>query len=121
MKKWKPKFFENSRLPVWLSTIVPIEVHAFSFGPFVWCRGVLDEPTKRHETIHFQQQLEMGFILQWVLYAMFYVYGYIKHRSGIKAYVMSPFEQEAYEFDDVEGYLSTRPRWAWVKYVGKSS
>ena len=121
MKSVKPLFFENSWFPKLLSKVSPIDVWAVSIGPFVWCRGVLDEPTKRHETIHFQQQLEMGFILQWALYAMFYVYGYIKHRSGIKAYVMSPFEQEAYEFDDVEGYLSTRPRWAWVKYVGKSS
>jgi len=55
------------------------------------------------------------------LYAAFYVYGYIKHRSGFEAYMMSPFEREAYDNDEVEGYLSVRPRWAWAKYVGKSS
>ena len=121
MKEWKPKFFENSRLPVWLSKIVPIEVHAFSFGPFVWCRTEMNGRTKQHETIHFQQQLEMGFIFRWILYAAFYVYGYIKHHSGFEAYMMSPFEREAYDNDEVEGYLSVRPRWAWAKYVGKSS
>ena len=43
MKNLKPIFIENSKLPVWLSKIAPIDVWAFSAGPFVVCRGKLSE------------------------------------------------------------------------------
>ena len=35
---------------------------AFSFAFWVFCRGELSEKTRRHEAIHYQQQLEMLFI-----------------------------------------------------------
>jgi hypothetical protein len=120
LKKLKPKFLENSRFPVWLSYIVPIEVHAVSIGPFVWCRSELSESTKRHETIHFQQQLELGFVFQWLLYGAFYLYGYAKHKAGSEAYMSIPFEKEAYANADVEGYLANRPRYAWLKHIRTS-
>ena len=71
MKNLKPIFIENSKLPYWLSKIAPIDVWAFSAGPFVVCRGELSEKTTTHETIHFFQQLEMLFIFQWILYVYF--------------------------------------------------
>ena len=46
MKNLKPIFIENSKLPVWLSKIAPIDVWAFSAGPFVVCRGELSEKTR---------------------------------------------------------------------------
>ena len=67
MKKWKPLMFENSKIPVWLSKIAPIEIWALSFFIFVFCRAKLNDVTKRHEIIHFQQQLELAFVGQWIL------------------------------------------------------
>ena len=55
IKNWKPKFIENSKIPVWLSKLAPIDIWAISFGVWVWCRGELSKTTRRHETIHFQQ------------------------------------------------------------------
>ena len=66
MKNWKPIFIENNRLPIWLSKIAPIEIGAITLGFVVICRGVMDEETRIHETIHFQQFLEtlfVGFLL----------------------------------------------------------
>ena len=117
MKNLKPIFIENSKLPVWLSKIAPIDVWAFSAGPFVVCRGELSEKTKTHETIHFLQQLEMLFVLQWILYGLFYVIGRFTKGSWKAAYYGNPFEVEAYANDLDPDYLQERKFWAWTGYV----
>ena len=117
MKKLKPIFIENSKLPVWLSKIAPIDVWAFSAGPFVVCRGELSEKTRTHETIHFVQQLEMLFALQWILYGLFYVIGRFTKGSWKAAYYGNPFEVEAYANDLDSDYLQERKFWAWTGYV----
>ncbi len=119
LKSLKPIIIENSRVPIWLSKITPINVWANSFGIWVWCRGKLSERTKRHECIHFQQQLELGFFLHWILYAWYYLKGYLRHSGddrGRKAYYSIPFEKEAYDCQDEEDYLEKRKRYAWIKY-----
>lgn len=118
MKDWKPIFIENSKVPVWLSYVAPIDIWAISFGWFVWCKGTMSEVTKRHETIHFQQQLELLFALQWILYALSWLHGLWKYRNPAVAYRENVFEREAYMFDVKEGYLKTRPRYAWIKRLG---
>ena len=117
MKNWKPKFIENSRVPVWLSKLAPIEIEAISFGPFVWSRGVMNKTLRRHETIHFQQQLELLFAFQWILYGLFWLGGFIKYRDAKKAYYQNPFEQEAYENERKTTYLKKRKFCAWRKYA----
>ena len=104
-KLWKPFMFENSKIPVFLSKLAPIEIWAISFGPGVWCRGVMTPETKRHETIHFQQQLELLFVGQWVLYGIFYIHNWLKYRNGKIAYRQNPFEVEAYYGGHLIGYL----------------
>ena len=117
MKNLKPIFIENSKLPYWLSKIAPIDVWAFSAGPFVVCRGQLSEKTITHETIHFFQQLEMLFVFQWILYGLFYVIGRFTKGSWKAAYYGNPFEVEAYANDLDPDYLEERKFWAWVKHV----
>ena len=119
LKTLKPFFIENSKIPVFLSNFAPINIFAISFGIWVWCKGIMPERTRRHETIHFQQQLEMLFLGQWILYVLFYLVGLIRYRSGEVAYRENPFEREAYENDDDELYLQGRPRYNWVRYILK--
>ena len=116
MKNWKPLFFENSKIPVWLSKIAPINIFALSFSFFVWCRAEMPERTKRHETIHYQQQLEMLMFFQWIMYGVFWLWGFVKYRDGKKAYYQCPFEQEAYANDTDVNYLENRKRFAWLQY-----
>ncbi len=113
-----PIIIENSRLPRWLSKISPIEVEAFSFGPFVVSRGEITDRVKRHETIHYRQQLELLFVFQWILYLLFYVLGRIRYGDWTSAYYKNPFELEAYEYDTKEDYLENRKLWSWAKYLG---
>tara|TARA_Y100001938_G_C7749364_1_gene263156 strand:- start:47 stop:424 length:378 start_codon:yes stop_codon:yes gene_type:complete len=117
MKKLKPVFIENSKLPHWLSKIAPIDVWAFSAGPFVVCRGELSEKVKTHETIHFFQQVEMLFVLQWILYGLFYIIGRFTKGSWKAAYYGNPFEVEAYANDLDSDYLQERKFWAWASYI----
>ena len=107
MRHWKPKFFENSKIPVWLSKLAPIEIGALSFAFFVWGRKELSDRTKRHETIHYQQQLELLFVFHWALYFLFWVVGMIRFRNGVKDYFNNPFELEAYKNEADIDYLAT--------------
>jgi hypothetical protein len=121
VRKWisrrEPLVFENSKIPVWLSKLAPIEINAVSFACFVFCRGVLTKTSRRHETIHYHQQIEMGFIGQWVLYGLFFLVGLVRYRSGKEAYRLNPFEREAYCNQKKFTYLDKRPLWNWTHYL----
>ena len=121
VQKWiskrEPWVFENSKIPVWLSKISPIEIWALSFACFVFCRGEMSKTTLRHETIHYHQQIELLFVGQWLLYGMFWLIGLVKYRSGSIAYRESPFEREAYNNEKKYTYLEKRPLWNWVHYI----
>ena len=117
LKSLKPWFIENSRVPVLLSYFAPINIRAISLGCWVWCRETLSEATKRHETTHFQQQLELLFVGFYVLYLTFWLWGLMKYRDGKKSYFEIPFEREAYRNEVNADYLATRPRYNWVRYV----
>tara|TARA_R110002060_G_scaffold3250_1_gene5115 strand:- start:3281 stop:3685 length:405 start_codon:yes stop_codon:yes gene_type:complete len=116
IRTWEPVMIENSRVPIILSKIAPINIHAISFAFWVFCRGTMTKTTRRHETIHFQQQLEMGFIFQWLLYGIFWLVGLAVHRDASTAYRASPFEQEAYHNEKKRTYLQKRKLWSWRKY-----
>jgi hypothetical protein len=118
MRLWKPIFIENSKIPAWLSKLAPINIWAISFGFWVWCRGELSDTTKRHETIHYQQQLELLFVGQWILYGLFHLIGLVRYRDGAKAYRENPFEREAYANEDHPYYLLNRKRYCWWKMRG---
>ena len=117
MHKLSPIFIENSKLPVWLSHIAPIDVWAFNFAFLVFCRGKLTPTLKQHETIHFHQQLELFFIFQWILYGVFSIIGRFKFGTWKEAYYRNPFEQEAYDNENVTNYLKKRKCWAWRNYL----
>jgi hypothetical protein len=119
MKLIRPFFIENSKIPALLSKVAPIDIWAISFGLWVWCRGELSEKTKRHETIHFQQQLELGFALQWVIYGLSYLYHLVKLRDPREAYYDICFERESYGNESDKNYLENRKRYAWIKYIGR--
>ncbi len=119
LKSLTPIFIENSRVPVWLSKIAPIEIGAINLGIFVWCRGEVSETTRRHECIHFQQQIECFFVGFLILYGWYWMKGYLRHGDGRKAYYDIPFERESYDCEDEEDYLEKRKRYAWNNYIGR--
>lgn len=117
-KKAKPFFFENSKVPVWLSKLAPIEINAITLGPFVFSRGEISEKTKRHETIHYQQYIELLFIGFLVIYVFDFLYAAVIKKKGFTrdAYLAIRFEQEAWHCDDYFNYLDIRRAYAWRDY-----
>ena len=116
MNSLKPFFFEKSKLPKFLSYFAPIDIYAISLFGFVFSRDEMSEVTKRHETIHFQQQIETGMIGFLIIYLWDYAKNLLIHKmSGPDAYLNLRAEKEAYYWDKDESYLlEKRKRWAWI-------
>ena len=114
-----PIMYENSKVPVWLSKVSPIEIGAISLGLLVFSRGEMSLETKNHETIHYKQWLELLFIGFLILYPLFWVINLIRSRSGDLAYYDIPFEREAYDNDQNLNYLNERKPYAWIHYLRK--
>ena len=115
MRNWQPIFIENSKLLKILNYVTPINTWAMTLGPFVLCRGYMTGVTRQHETIHFQQFLETGFVGFIFIYAYDYVKSYLECKDSKIAYYRIRAEQEAYEGSHIENYLQTRKRWEWLK------
>ena len=68
-----------------------------------------------HETIHFQQQLEMLVIFFYIWYAIEFVIRLIQFKSFKKAYRNLLHEKEAYRNESDFRYLQKRKRYAWLR------
>lgn len=111
----KPIFFENSLVPVILSKFAPIEIKAISLGIVVFSKDKMSPQTKLHETIHFHQWIELGFIGFIILYLWDYLHGLRLYGDGSIAYSMIRAEQEAYDNDSNHYYLQERKRYEWIR------
>ena len=117
MKSWKPWFIENSKIPGWLSYVAPIDITAITLGPIVISSDEMSEVTKRHETIHFQQYIELAFVGFPILYLGWWMLNLLKGQDGAAAYYNIPFETEAYSNHEDENYLKNRKRYSWIYYT----
>ena len=92
-------------------------VGGITLFPFIVVNAKYESETMiRHERIHLVQQMEMlvlGFYL-------LYLYDWFKHLiltgRPYEAYKTIRFEQEAYDNQEVVGYLDNRKAFAWRKY-----
>lgn len=109
-----PIFIKNSVVPKVISIFSPIDVYAITLFPFVFLSEGLNEETRMHETIHFQQYMETLVIGFLIIYVYDYVLRYIKYGNGEKAYFKLRAEQESYDNDSDPDYLSKRKRFEWI-------
>lgn len=83
-------------------------------------KGVkLDERTINHETIHFKQEIELGFIFFYIWYIIEYLIKLLCTFDQKRAYRSISFEQEAYERQDNINWPTCRPRYYWTKFITK--
>ena len=115
--QWKPKFIEKSNVPVFLSRFAPIDIGAISLVFCVFSRGEISKTARRHETIHFQQWIELGIVGFVILYPIFYLMGLIRTFDRGLAYLENPFEREAYQNERKYTYLKKRKRYAWASLI----
>ena len=122
LKEWRPIFVENSYIPVLLSKIAPLEIYAICLGPVVFARGSVSDTLRRHESIHWQQMIELLIVGHVLLYCWDWIHGRIRYHQdwkgytspGNKAYYRTRAEQEAYMHASDVHYLAKRKRWEWL-------
>ena len=125
MKNWKPIIIFNDKF---LDRVgIFFKIGGISLFPFVVMRTYFlqDLPfwknrkkrTINHETIHFQQQLELLVIPFYILYILEYFLKFFFYFSITKAYRNISFEREAFNNQDNFKYLETRKRYNWIKLI----
>lgn len=121
---------------------------AITLFPFILYKNKyirMNHRINNHETIHIQQQMEVGLVaiivylfvgfitgfwfwllpvlfLYYILYGLFYLYGRIIQRLNHEtAYVMNPFEREASHYENVLNYIVFRRPFAWWNWFFRLS
>ena len=115
MRSLRPIFVENSSIPKVLSFLAPIRINAIALFPFVFVRSRMFPSTKRHETIHFQQQIETLVLGFYIIYLWDFLKNLLKGQKGREAYLNIRAEKEARENQHTSDYLVNRKRWQWLK------
>jgi len=110
----KPIIVKNSKVPKMMSLV--INVYAITLWPFIFIRDDGDERVIRHESIHIKQYSELFVVGFLILYLYDWIKGLIKYRNKEAAYYNIRFEQEAYMYDVVDGYLENRSKYEWRKF-----
>ena len=109
-----PIVVKNSSLLGKINKLGNTELVGLALGPFIF---VGDKPTKRtvqHETIHYRQFVETGFIGFTFLYFYDFYKGKSQGMSDDEAYRNIRAEVEAYENETKKNYLQTRVRAGWI-------
>lgn len=115
LKKLRPKVVYSDKFLNAISILM--KVGGFAIFPFAILRERL-KGTKsgariiNHESIHFQQALELGVIPFYMVYVLEWAIKSIWYRRD--AYMDISFEQEAYANESNLNYLDTRVRYNWV-------
>ena len=123
MKNWKPFIKYNDKFLDNISWF--FKVGGISLFPIVVLRERYKNPELKnglqrivtHETIHFQQQLEMLVIPFYIIYILEYVIKALYYFNIEKAYRNISFEREAYQYELDKDYLKTRKRYNWIKLI----
>lgn len=68
-----------------------------------------------HERIHTAQMKEMLYVFFYLWYFVEWLIEYFRYKGN--SYHTNTFEREAYDHEVDLDYLSTRPRFAWWKYL----
>lgn len=94
-----------------------IAMSIFPFGVFVRrMPGSTKEVSKRtinHESIHWEQQKELGGVLFYLIYVIEWLLKTLLY--GRLAYYNISFEREAYTNQSKYSYLKKRKHYAWIK------
>lgn len=80
-------------------------------------KGKINDKTINHESIHTEQQKELGFVF---FYIWYFIEWLIRLLLPGNAYSNISFEREAYTNESDKEYLEHRKRYSWLKYMRNS-
>jgi len=104
-------------IPKLISKFLPYPITAIAIGSRIFCREeVVSREVLRHEMIHIDQQRELGMFGFLARYLGYYLLGLWRLRNHYEAYMMIPFEQEAYKYQGDNEFLWERRPESWKKY-----
>jgi len=69
-----------------------------------------------HERIHLRQQIELGILPFYILYALEFIIRLCMYGDRFKAYRNISFEREAYANEEQLDYLNGRAFWSFIKF-----
>ena len=125
MRNWKPFVKYNDKFLDTISWFM--KVGGISLFPFIILREKYRDGNKfeikvgkktiNHETIHFQQALELGVIPFYVLYVLEWILKLPIY--GSKSYYNISFEREAYQYEKNFEYLKDRSLFSFLDYYKK--
>lgn len=111
----RPIIVENSRIPKYLSFF--INVSTITIFPFIISKDKIDTITLRHERIHIEQQKELLVVFFLLLYILYWLKYRMQGMTNYEAYMLIPFEREAYLKQYSPKYIFKRRRHAWRYYI----
>ena len=100
--------------------LIPKGYKAITLYPFIVIKEKGDKNNLvliQHERIHIRQQIELLILPFYFVYFLDYLIKLIRYQDKYKAYRNIIFEREAYANEKNTDYLSSRPFWAWRKYL----
>lgn len=117
MKNWKPIIKYNDKFLDKVGLFM--KIGGISLFPFIIIRKYSCRYLRiiNHETIHFQQALELGVIPFYIIYLLEWLFKLPFY--GAKAYYNISFEREAYFFQNDLQYLKRRKRYNWINRILK--
>jgi hypothetical protein len=91
---------------------------AMAMFPFVFVRDkrLVSQQVRRHEAIHFRQQIELLIVFFYPIYVIEFAYHWVRTRKRDAAYRSISFEREAFAGESDPDYLRTRPLWAMWRF-----
>ena len=123
MKNWRPSVKYSDKFLNAISWFM--RIGGISLFPFIILREKYQNGDKfwtergkrtiNHESIHFQQQLELLVIPFYIIYLLEWFFKLFIY--GGKAYYNTSFEREAYNNDENFDYLNSRKRYNWIKLI----
>ncbi len=96
--------------------------NAITLWPFILLQNkelAEDKTLLIHEQIHLKQQLEMLIIGFYLLYLIEYLMYRIKGNNHLESYLKISFEQEAYQHEHLDEYLTNRRSYFFLHYLFK--
>ena len=92
---------------------------AITIGNIIFVRkeAIITDTLINHESIHYEQEKELGYIGFYLLYILEYLYNRVKYKNAYKAYHEVSFEKEAYANQSDLSYISNRKKYSWLKYL----
>ncbi|MDE6717696.1 MAG: hypothetical protein K2J70_05835 [Muribaculaceae bacterium] len=99
--------------------ILPVgrRFHAINLFGILFAKGPCDRVMINHEKIHTAQMREFLFIGFYLLYILEWLFRLFQYRNLFLAYRNISFEREAYSHEADLQYLTSRPRFASLRYL----